>query len=60
MLPLEEGGGGGGEGVGPERVPKAVEEVCRELTSEPGVSGVRLGRQVIERRTVSQVRVLGF
>ena len=52
MLPV----GGSGEGEGPAPVPQGVEEVCRELRSEEGISGIRLGRQVVERRTVSQVR----
>ena len=54
MLPLEVGSSG--EGEGPVRVPQGVEEVCRELKSEDGITGIWLGRQVIERRTVSQVR----
>ena len=37
------------------RVPEGVEQVCRDLQSEEGISSIRLGRQVEERRTVSQV-----
>lgn len=35
---------------------QGVEEVCRELLQEPDVESVNLGRQVAERRAVSQVR----
>jgi len=34
---------------------QGVEDVCEELRQEPGIEAVTLGRQVQERRTVSQV-----
>ncbi len=33
---------------------QGVEDVCEELRQEPGIDAVTLGRQVQERRTVSQ------
>ena len=57
MLPLEARAGGGKVAPGdPARVPQGVEDVCQELQKEDGIAAVRLGRQVQERRTVSQVR----
>ena len=36
---------------------QGVEDVCEELRQEPGIDAVTLGRQVQERRTVSQARL---
>lgn len=56
MLPRADGvqADVGAEGLG--RLPEGVAQVCRDLQSEEGISAIRLGRQVEERRTVSQVR----
>jgi hypothetical protein len=58
LLPLEEGGGGGGEESGRSaaegNVPAAVGAVCAALRAQPGVDALRLGRQVEEKRAVSQ------
>jgi predicted RNA-binding protein with RPS1 domain len=58
LLPLEEGGGGGAEESGSSaaegNVPAAVGAVCAALRAQPGVDALRLGRQVEEKRAVSQ------
>ena len=58
MLPPEARAEGGVASAAwdPERVPQGVEDVCEELRQEPGIDAVTLGRQVQERRTVSQAR----
>lgn len=38
----------------PTSMPSGVEDILSELSKEPGVAGVALGRRAEERRTVSQ------
>lgn len=54
VLPLEGGNGYADVGSVPASVPAAVEDILDELSREPGVTGVTLGRRVEEQRTVSQ------
>lgn len=53
VLPLVEEGA---EALGtvPTSVPQSIEEVASELEKEEGISGITMGRQVEERRTVAQ------
>lgn len=39
----------------PVNIPQGVKDICAELQNEQGIESVFLGRQVEERRVVSQV-----
>lgn len=41
----------------PVNIPQGVKDICSELEKEEGVDSVVLGRQVEEKRVVSQVHV---
>lgn len=42
----------------PVNIPQGVKDICAELQKEEGIQSVFLGRQVEERRVVSQVSTL--
>ena len=41
----------------PVNIPQGVKDICSELEKEEGIESVVLGRQVEEKRVVSQVHV---